>query len=286
MRFVRASFAILLLGLIGITYAPTAHAVSLKVAPLQYKAELKKGEQKKGSIDISNPSGKKLLVTTSVQAFRQIDDDGSLEFYKDEALQKGVKLDLKSFELGPREALRMYFLLDGKTLPTGDVYGAIFFTVKEDGAKASVQQNVRVGTLLSVVNGTPGPREAEIASLSAPLLQLGSEVKAKYTIRNPADPDTNTGFYPEVSAKLWPDDKVLEQPSRLLFAGRTRENSIAFKDVGFGIKQIEVSYGDSSRKVWVLVVEPFVLIVTGVILVAIIVEGSLWLRRRKKRSKF
>lgn len=283
MKFLQLLLATLVLGFLEVAYAPSAHAAGLKIAPLQYKTELKKAEQKKGSIDISNPSGKTLLVTTSVQAFRQIDDNGSLEFYTNEALQKGVKLDLKSFELGPREALRMYFLLDGKTLPSGDVYGAIFFTVREDGPKTGVQQDVRLGTLLSVVNGTPGPREAEITSLSAPLLQLGKDVNATYEITNPADPDSNTGFYPEITARLWPGDTEVQQPSKLLFAGRTRTNSVVFKDAGFGIKRIEVAYGDSSRTAWVLAVEPFILIITGVILLAVVVEGSLWLRRRKKR---
>ncbi len=281
----RFAIGLLIAILTGVTYAPVSHAAGLKVAPLQYRTVLKKGEQKKGSIDISNPTRQTLTVTTSVQAFRQIDDKGRLEFYNDEALTKGVKLDLASFKLGPREALRMYFLLDGKTLPSGDVYGAIFFAFRENGPKSGVQQAVRVGSLLSVVNGTPGPREATITKLDVPFIQVGTAIKGAYNITNPADEKTNTGFYPEVTTKLWPGDISKKQSSALLFAGRTRTNLLDFKEVGFGFHKVEVSYKNSSKSAWVFVAEPFIAVVIGVVLLAVVVESGLWLRRHKKRRK-
>lgn len=283
--FRRVVLGLIIAILTGVTFAPMTHASGLKITPLQYRDTLKKGEQKKGSVDISNPTAQTLKVTTSVQAFRQIDDTGRLEFYNDEALTKGVKLDLQSFKLGPREALRMYFLLDGKKLPSGDVYGAIFFTFRQDGPKTGVQQAVRVGTLLSVVNGTPGPREATISALDMPFIQFGTGINGTYSIKNTADEKSNTGFYPEVTTKLWPGDYSKKQPSSLLFAGRTRTNSLNFKEIGFGFHKIEVSYKDSSKSAWVFVAEPFTVVVIGVVLLAILVEGGLWLRRRKNRSK-
>lgn len=284
--FRRIAFGVFVAILTGVIYAPASHAAGLKVSPLQYRTTLKKGEQKKGSIDISNPTGQTLKVTTSVSAFRQIDDQGRLEFYDDEATRKGVKLDLKSFRLGPQEALRMYFLLDGKKLPSGDVYGAIFFTFREDGPKTGVQQAVRVGTLLGVVNGTPGPREATISDLDVSILQFGTAINGSYSITNTADEKLNTGFYPEVKTELRPDGRSSKEQASLLFAGRTRTNDIILNSVGFGLHKLTVSYKDSAKSAWVLVIEPFAAIVIGVMLLAIVVESGLWIRRRKKRSKF
>ncbi len=83
---------VLLLAILGLSLlltAPTS-ALSLKLQPLLYNDILKKGEQKKGFIDISNPTGQTLQLRSSVQAFRQVDNTGTLEFYENEQVSAGA----------------------------------------------------------------------------------------------------------------------------------------------------------------------------------------------------
>lgn len=110
----------------GIFAPMQVNALGLKVAPLEYKTTLQEDERKQGFIDISNPSTQPVSVKTSVQAFKQINNQGGLQFFEDKHIEKGITLDLSKFELGPRQAVRMPFVIDGTNLPAGDVYAAVF----------------------------------------------------------------------------------------------------------------------------------------------------------------
>lgn len=254
-------------------------AISLRVAPLEYRTSLKQGEKKKGFIDVSNPSDQKIIVKTSAQAFKQIDDQGTIQFFDDEQIAEGFMLDLDEFELGPKEAVRMYFLLDSTKLPSGDVFGAIFFTTNPTKATAGVGQAVKLGTVLSVVNGTPGARQAAITNLEIPFFHLNNEIHGSYSIKNTADPNKATGFYPQVRLSTAPFGDTKEVSGKLVFAGRSRTNDFSLKLPALGIYQVSASYGDSVKKRWVLVVEPIMLIVAGVIITGVIVIRRV-LRRR------
>lgn len=260
-----------------------ASATSLKVAPLEYRTTLSKGEKQKGYIDISNPSSASVKVRVSVQAFRYIDDKPTLEFYDNEQLSAGVRTDLSSFVLQSRQALRMYFQINGLKLPSGDVYAAIFFTTEPTKQVSGVSQQVKVGTLLSIVNGTPGSRKADISGLNIPFIQIGEEITGSYTMHNPADPKKTTGFYPETRVSLWPGDRLEKQTAKLLFAGRSRTNEIQFKNVGFGLHRVRVTYGNESKDAWVLTASNAVVVF---IVFAMLVVGSEYAlyRRRKKLS--
>jgi hypothetical protein len=170
------------MALVAVIYAPTSSALGLKVAPLEYKTTLKKNERQVGIIDVSNPMGQTVHVRTSVQAFRQIDNNGGLQFYDDERTASGIKTDLGQFDLGPREALRMSFTIDGAKLPEGDVFAAIFFTTDLAVPRSGVGQLVRVGTILSIVNKTPGSRAAEITGFNAAFLQLSDTPRGTYKV--------------------------------------------------------------------------------------------------------
>ncbi len=277
-------FLFLAVALTCIAGTHTSYATtSLKVAPDSYKARLKSGERQKGFIDVSNPTEETLQVNTAVQAFRQVDDKGSLEFYDDAQVTKGVQLDLTKFELRPHEVLRMYFILDGKKLPSGDVFAAIFFKVSQPSAtNSAVQQAVRVGTLFSVVNGTPGPRDAEILHLDVPFFQTGTAVEGSVTVQNTADSDKNTGFYPELATSVWPGKQKRLITSALVFAGRTRTTDFELKNIGLGIHKVTVSYKGSSKTAWSINVDPFTLIIVGAIIGTVGLETALWLRRRSR----
>lgn len=261
--------------------AGDVHAIGLKVAPLEYRTTLKEGERKKGFIDISNPSSQTVRVRTSVQAFQQIDDDGGLRFYDEGRITAGIRPELKEFELGARQAIRMYFTVDGTKLPSGDVYAAIFFTTDPRTPTNGVGQSVRLGTLLSVVNRTPGERTAVIAALDVPFFQADSRIKGSYSIRNTGK---TGGFYPEVKIETWPAGARDRQVGSLVFAGRTRQNQFTLS-VSPGIHRLTVGYGESSQSRWVVMLPAWLLLLLGVLVLAGVTEFGLWYRRKRKSRR-
>jgi hypothetical protein len=263
--------------------AQDADALGLKTAPLEYKTTLKAGERQQGVVDISNPSGQAVRVKTSVQAFKQIDNSGGLQFYDDVRIAKGIKNDLTEFGLGPREALRMTFVIDGAILPQGDVYAAIFFSSVPSVPRNGVGEVVRVGTILSIINKTPGPRSAEITSLSLPFFQLSDSVDGTYKIKNTGT--ATSGFYPTVRISTQPGGTTRSIDSSLVFGGRERQNDFQIP-TGFGIHYIEASYGHSKKGQWVVTVAPWMLIALIMVALIICIELVLFKRRRKlHRSK-
>lgn len=277
-RGVLASFAILCL-MASLGSVDQAAALGLKVAPLEYKTNLQKSERKQGSIDVSNPSHQTVKVGVSVQAFRQISDQGGLQFYDDKQIQLGIVPSVKEFELGPREAVRVQFVLDSASLPKGDVYAAIFLTTDIKQPKNGVGQLVRVGTLLSIVNQSAGNREAEIVSVTLPVLQLTSSIKGKYEVRNTGAP--TTGFYPKVTITSWPNGKTVQRDSSLVFGGRQRSNDFTY-DAGVGFHFIEVGYKGSKKGQWVLVLPAWLLVVLSLTVVIVWVELLLYRKRRRR----
>ena len=265
-----------------LAFASNAGAISsLKVQPLSYETQLQKGERKTGFIDISNPSGRSVKVATSVEAFRQVDDDGNLEFFESEAAEKGITPDLKSFTLGPREAQRMVFELDGTKLPDGDVFAVLFFTTKPDEGVA-VAQAVRVGTLFIIENGTPGSRKAEITNLQTDFLQIGSVIEGEYTVKNIAKKGQVTGFTPLVDIKLSPFGSTQQRDSSLVFAGRERSNNFSYRTNLRGLYRLSATYDDSSQLRWVLVLPVWLLWAGGALVFVGIV---LFVARRRRKSR-
>lgn len=257
-------------------------ALGLKVAPLDYTVSLKKGEKQKGFIDLSNPTGVTMRVKTSVQAFRQTDDRGSLTFFDSEHISVGVKPDLDEFELGPHEAVRMYFLVDGTKLPEGDLFAAIFFTTQPAKQGAGVTELVRLGTLLNITNVTPGQREAEIVDLSVPFIQFGGDIKGTYRVRNTGDPEKSTGFYPTVVLAVEPFYQEVVQRARLVFAGRTRENSFEIPSSRLGFYKVSASHGDSTKAEWILVIDGVSLVILGLVAGIGTTTFLVWKKGRKK----
>ena len=262
--------------------AGDAQALGLKIAPLEYRTTLKEDERQRGFIDISNPSAQAVNVVTSVQAFRQIDDDGGLRFYDDARIEAGIRPELDRFTLGPREAIRVYFTVDGAKLPEGDVFAAVFFSTAPARQGEGIGQVVRVGTLLSIVNHTPGERKAVITDLELPFFQLGDDIQGNYRIRNTGS--HTGGFYPQVTLAAWIGGGERRQDSVLVFGGNTRTNEFELS-AGFGLKRVSVSYGGSERSGWVLLLPPWFIGVASIVLLIVGFEAALWHRRRLKRRK-
>lgn len=278
-------FAAALLLLLGPT-AP-AGALSVSIAPLHYGTQLAEGEVKKGYVDVVNSSAQSSVITLSVRAFEQTDNAGSMRFYRDEAVEAGIKLDLNEVELAPGEGARVFFLLDGAALPAGDVFAAILASNSPASERTGVNTATSVGTLLTIENGKPGPRTARVTSLSAPRLQIGDKVTLSVKIENTAPAGSNTGFFPDIKVSLKPyREETVTGP--LLFAGR--ERAVEYRTTGayFGPLLATAGTGDSARQAWTFAVTgywrwlaPLILAVAaGGITVVIRLR-----RRRKTKSR-
>ena len=287
MRYVAS--VVLLIALIvgsGLMGVPVSAQQSLRVQPLEYRTTLASGETKKGFIDITNPGSEDLQVTLSTQAFRQIDDAGTLQFFDNEQVSEGVVLDYDEFELKSNETIRLFFLVNGSKLPSGDVFAAIFATGQTTDKSGNVQQALRVGTLLNIVNGTPGPREADIMNLALPFIQIGDTLRGEYVIKNRAEEGQATGFYPTVALTIdpWRTEQQLE--SRLVYAGRSRTNDFAVSNDRLGFYRVTLSYQNSTTSQWVFMATgPWLgRLVAVILLFAAVIIGFI-VRRHRHRER-
>ena len=237
---------------VAVLMAQPAHAV--KVAPLSYNVELAEGQKKKGFIDVTNNQPVRVRFTFTVQAFKQINAQGDLQFFDDEKIKAGIALDYDTFEIEPNQTLRLAFLADGAKLPTGDSFGAIFATpAPQQGAGATA---VRVGTILTIQNGTPAERSAEVTGLSVPFFQVGSAIKGTYAIKNTSDPRKSAGFMPNVELAINPIRKDVVNQSSLVFAGIERQNNFSIQTNRFGFYRVTAAFGDSKQGAWVFYATP------------------------------
>jgi hypothetical protein len=169
----------------GLIVAPRVSADSMiGLQPLQYVETLQKNERKRAFVDITNPSSQSVTVQFGVQGFKQIDEKGTLSFYDDPLISRGVLLDYQEQEIPAKKTLRLFFVVDGAKLPTGDVFAAIFAWTKSE--EKALAPSVRVGTLLILTNGTPGARQANVESLTTPLIHLGDTIQGVANIKNTA----------------------------------------------------------------------------------------------------
>ena len=260
---------------------------ALRVQPLEYRTSLTVGETKKGYVDITNPGDTRLLVTVSVQAFRQVDDTGVVEFYDNEAVAAGVIPDFTEFDLEPAQAIRLYFLVKGNVLPPGDVFGVLFATGRDPTMAGDINPVIRVGTLLSIENGTPGARDANIVHVDVPFWQFDDQLEGSYVVQNQASAAQATGFYPTVTVSLDPLRAQQQFSSLLVCAGRSRTNEFSFQQSRLGFYTVTVSHGESQQGVWVFMATGpwFERLIVGLIGLIIIVAGLLiWRRKNKQKS--
>lgn len=260
--------------------ATSAHAASLRVQPLSYEETLQKGEKKKGFIDVTNPTAQTVNLKTSVQGFRQIDNEGSLQLYNSEQITAGIIPDLKQFSLKAGQTMRLVFLVDGTKLPEGDVFAALMVTNAPDQT-GNMAQAVQVGTLLLLENVTPGARQAEVTELSVPFFQFGNTVTGSYKVKNTAPSDSASGFKPKVKLSLNPFSLSKEQTSTLIFAGRERSNQFELSTQRLGFYRVSASFGNSTQSKWVFIASPLWL---GGAVLLLAVAGGLLLRRKRQNS--
>lgn len=236
-----------------------AHAdvASLQIAPLQYEATLKPGRVSSGYIDVSNPSDTNITITSSVQGFRQVGQDGDLEFYDDPDLSAAIKPGLDNFNLGPREAVRVVFSVDAGKLPQGGIYAVIFFrtTPPDQSSNSSfISESANVGTLLLLENGVGAAHHGQVGKMTAPLWQLGDEISGKLAFTNTDRSARPMGFKPQLSVRVTPWGHRQAADTGLVLPGVTREFNFSRTGAYFGWLPITVTDADtqSHATVWVL----------------------------------
>lgn len=220
-----------------------ADAPSLKVTPLKYQENVPLGKTKIGYIDVSNPTDQRVSVGTQLQAFKQINNEGELRFYDDPEIANGITLNLKNFELGPKEALRMAFSIDPNKLGERGVYAAIFFRTsptQNQGSGTVVSTNVRVGSLLILKVGN-GRTEGNISKVSAFPLQFGNSIKGTIDYANVAQGTKAVAFNPKlkVTTGLFGKTQTIDGP--LVMAGNTRHVKYERKGSFIGLVPVHVT---------------------------------------------
>jgi hypothetical protein len=231
-------------------------ALGLKVAPQFYSESLQAGEKKKAFIDVSNPDDQPRNVAVDISGFKQTNNDGDLSFFAAPEYGAGIILDYTNFTLGPRESLRLFFVIDSDNLPKGGVYATIFFSVSQPAVnpdQTSIQPAVKVGTLLIIDNSGGGVRQAEIRQISAPFFQFGEKISAVASVEN-SSPNGGLAFFPTIESSIQPFGVSSQQTtSPLIFPGITRQTELNFQGNHFGPVRLVVSTGDSVKYRWTFV---------------------------------
>ena len=256
---------------------------SLQLQPLEYRESLKKGESKKGFIDVTNPLSVPTDVSFHVQGFRQINDKGELTFYTDPQLSSAIQLDYNDAQIPAKKTLRLYFIIDGSKLPTGDVFAAIFAknTVAVIG---DAVPSVQIGTLLLITNETPALHQATITHVDVPWLTIGESVKGKIGIKNIAPRDSSNGFFPKIVLDVWPLGATRTLTGPLIYSGNTREVVFSEFNNRFGIYRLSATHGDSHSSHWIIVITGVWRWIAPTTLGMLIITSLLLMRRRHRRT--
>lgn len=290
----RSILCSLIIGLVlSLAAAPyvIASMPALKLAPLKYVTQLQPGHPKDGALDISNPTDTRLRIVTEVQAFRQMNNQGDLQFYPDEALQAAVQLSSTDFIIGPREAIRVHFRINPNLLPSGGVYGVIFFrTVPETGdSKANqIMTSARVGTLLILTVGDKGSRQGSMA-VRVPFLSFGSGIRGMVEYTNTNRARDAVAYSPALGVRtgFFGGDARLTGP--LVFPGRTR--SVPLERPGNYVGFVPVRVNDTNghapaKTVWTFAVTGVWRVVFGVALLALLAIGYVRYGKRSRRRGY
>jgi hypothetical protein len=276
--------AVLAVGITVVAGAPTVSAETVRIQPLQLQTSLKKGEKKKSFVDITNPAANEVELKLYVSGFKQVNDKGSLTFFDSEQIAAGIKLDYDSVKLGANQTLRLYFLVDGTKLPTGDIFAAIF-AQSVPVLRTGTNTAVRVGSLLMLTNQTPGSRKAEITRLDVPLVQIGDSLRGEMAVKNPAPKGEATGFFPEIRVAVQPWGGVKSFAGPLIFAGNTRTFSFTMPSNLFGIYTVTVYANQATKTTYVFLITGWWRIIAPFILILLIGAAALlwkWRHRRRR----
>lgn len=235
-------------------------AASLKIAPLEYRGQLQVDKPQTGYVEVSNPGDATVTVEGEVQAFRQIGKDGGLQFYDDKDLEKAVVLEVKNFQLGPREAARIRFFISPNYVGRAGLYGAVLFHIAPpaDAFKgATIGTTVRVGTLL-IMNIGDGVQHAAMPHFDVSPIQLGDALSGTLEYANLGDDRKSIAFNPKFFIKGGLIGKTQSLNGPLVMPGSSRLIEIKRKGSYIGFVPLEVKDMSSTsapkKTVWVFAI--------------------------------
>lgn len=273
--------------------AALASVPSLQVAPLSYSGNLSGHTVESGFVDVANPTDETVTIVSDVQKFHQVDVRGDLSFAPDAAYSQAIKVGLSTFQLGPRQAVRVAFTINSSVLPKGGVYAAIFFRTQpppQSSDSSFVVQSANVGTLLILTNGGPGAHRGAINSLDLAQVQLGGGISGSLMYQNTDNSPTAVGFDPALSTRVTPWGKAAGFTSGLVLPGSTRKFDFTRPGSFFGYLPVTVTdaaAGGVHATAWVFVdtgiyhwLVPLILVLL-IFLVIILVKFA---RRAKGRA--
>lgn len=273
---------------LAVSTLPTdTHAQGVQIRPLMYEETLEPGETKKGFVDISNPANREVSLTTHVQGFKQIDGAGNLEFFDVDYLNDAIQLDFTEFTLGPKEAMRLYFTIDSKKMPEGDIFAALFARTQPGDSTDGVATSAEVGTLLVIENGNGGPRSVELSDLSLPYVSIGTTIGGSVNVKNTANPEDSTGFFPQLTAKLGPVFETEEKfKGPLVFAGITRTVGFELPSNHFGFYNFTVSSHGTEANQWMFLITGWWRWVVLAVVLAATASFVTWRLVRKRHIRY
>lgn len=284
-----AILALVALSLALLPAPPAAASLpSLRISPLKYTAALQLGHPKVGYIEAANPTGAPMHVTVEVEAFRQINDRGELEYYPDERLSSAIKPGLTSFDLGPREAIRVKFTIDPNRLGPGGAYGVIFLRTASGGHAASqINTSERIGTLLILNVAGAGTTAGRISDLHLPAFVYGgTTLPLTFNYQNTGQGSQALAFSPTFSIATGWRSKPRALTGPFVFPGRTRQTQASLT-FGSQIGVIPVSIQDSTPGApkypthWTVVVTGFWTWLLPLLLTGLLGAVIAWLLRRR-----
>lgn len=264
---------------------------AIQVSPLKYQDTLAGATSKLGFVDVSNPTDSTISLHSEVEAFRQINLSGDLQFYKDDAITQGITVSATDFQVGPREADRIAFTINPQKMPKGGVYAVIFFSTVPTTSQNNgtiILQSAKAGTLLILDNGGPGKKQGHLSRYDIPLLQIGGGLVGNMQYSNTGPAPGSIAYNPTIGvrASWWGNPSFVNGP--LIFPGNTREFGLSKPGNYLGIVPIIFSDKDTGTQSIKLVFA-----ITGIwrqffMLSALLAVSAIWLRRRislKKTNK-
>jgi hypothetical protein len=278
-----------LLGLIGIKVQAADNNQNdinfgLKIAPTSVEATVNKNQNMKGYIDISNPDNVSKTIITSVSAFKQINNNGDLQFYNDADLSKSILLDLSNFELGPHEAVRMYYMIKPQNLPPGGTYATIFFTAKpiiQTNNPKNINISTKVGTLLILTNGD-GQKDAKLSAQHIPFWQFGRNIRGSVEVRNTGGDKSAIAFHPEIEEKIEPWGHTSKLDTPLVFPGISRTVAVDKQGSYLGFLPYTIIVQGKKHIIWIFATTGYWRLLVPCIIIVFILAISviIFIRRR------
>ncbi len=269
--------------------ANSVSATSIKVAPMKYEEKLTPGIVMTGAIDLSNPSDSKQKFSARVLAFRQINENGELQFYSDDKISAGINVDLAEIELGPHQVARVFFSINPDKLPRTGIYASVQFSTNPGQPETATRlaSSVATGTLLILDNSRKSIQEGSVVDIDSDFWQIGEKINVGVTYKNTASGDEAIAFSPILGFRALPWGGKSSYTGPLVFSGNQRSFSFQQSSnyIGFLPLQVSDSQSGLTKTKWVFAVTGLWVYLLPTLLFVLAVLAALVYRWRIKATE-